>query len=218
MSAPHPPEGQFMTTAFWHFALGIAASKKGLIATAEKERESLEDSRQAVPAELDFSGYSNKARKSLDLAIAILDARIAWAKGDRTSAIERWQNAITIEDSLRYSEPPDWYYPVRESLGAALLLCGRSVEAERVFRADLERNPGNPRSLFGLWRSLESQKNSSVAEEAHKKFLTLWRRADIPTATLTISRSGRPSSTQTIRQLSITAAQSVLNVTRIQME
>lgn len=179
MATPQPPEGQLMTTAFWHLARGIAASRKGLTATAEKERQSLQDSHQYVPADLDFGGYFNKAGKFLDLAIAILDARIAWAKDDRAGAIEHWRNATEIEDSFTYSEPPDWYYPVRESLGAALLQCGRSLEAERVFRADLERNPGNPRSLFGLWRSLVIQKNTSAAKEVRKEYVTAWRLADI---------------------------------------
>jgi hypothetical protein len=64
---------------------------------------------------------------------------------------------------MRYNEPADWYYPMRESLGAALLRSGQPAEAEKVFREDLARNPRNPRSLFGLWKSLEAEKSSDAA-------------------------------------------------------
>ena len=50
-----------------------------------------------------------------------------------------------------------WQIPMREALGAALLAAGQPAEAEKVFRADLERNPRNPRSLFGLAESLKAQ-------------------------------------------------------------
>src|SRR5262245_58157628 len=43
--------------------------------------------------------------------------------------------------ALHYGEPPDWLLPVRETLGSVLLQNGAAAEAEKVFRADLERNP-----------------------------------------------------------------------------
>ena len=54
-----------------------------------------------------------------------------------------------MQDALVYEEPPIWYFPVRESLGAQLLAMGRTQEAEAVYREDLRINPGNPRSLYG---------------------------------------------------------------------
>ena len=61
--------------------------------------------------------------------------------------------AVTAEDALSYNEPADWFFPTRESLGAALLRAQRYAEAEQMFRDDLTRNPNNGRSLFGLWQS-----------------------------------------------------------------
>src|SRR5215472_15272597 len=63
----------------------------------------------------------NQAQSFLDLAENILDARIAVAKSDRTQAISYWDKAVEVQDKLYYGEPPEWFYPVRESLGAALL-------------------------------------------------------------------------------------------------
>jgi len=89
-----------------------------------------------------------------------------------------WRRAVEVQDRLNYDEPPDWYYPVRESLGGALLRAGRPAEAETVFRADLERNPRNPRSLFGLAESLRAQKKAADAAWVRAAFEGAWRDAD----------------------------------------
>ena len=123
--------------------------------------------------------YSNKAQTFLDLAENILDARIATAKGDPEQAIKDLEKAVEIEDKLYYGEPPEWFYPVRESLGAALLLGGQAERAEKVFRADLEQYSRNPRSLFGLLRALEAQKKGAGVEEVRREFEVAWKNADV---------------------------------------
>ena len=180
LKVPPPNASLGMTTAFWHFARGSAFAAKKQIKMADAERESLEKARKETPVDLEFSFYSNKARAFLDLAENILDARIAFAKGEQGQAIHHWERAVEIEDSLYYGEPPEWFYPVRESLGNALLAGGQVNQAERVFRADLEKYPRNPRSLFGLLKSLEAQKNSSGVEEVRKEFNAAWTNADSP--------------------------------------
>ena len=127
--------------------------------------------------------FSNKARTFLELAANILDARIADAKGDHEHAIEHWQKAVEIEDGLNYGEPPEWFYPVRESLGAALLLNGEAGRAEAVFRADLQQYPRNPRSLFGLLKTLEAQKKTASIEAIRMQFEESWKNADMPLET-----------------------------------
>jgi hypothetical protein len=69
---------------------------------------------------------------------------------------------------------------VRESLGAAMLLNGEAGQAEGIFRADLEQYPRNPRSLFGLWKSLEAQHKISDAEWVRKEYEAAWKNADVP--------------------------------------
>src|SRR6516165_2334924 len=123
--------------------------------------------------------FFNKARAFLDLAEQILDARIAAAKGDQEQAVKDWEKGVEIEDTLNYGEPPEWFYPVRESLGAALLRNGQAERAEEVFRADLEQYPRNPRSLFGLLRALEAQNKSANVEEVRKEFEAAWKNEDV---------------------------------------
>ena len=84
-----------------------------------------------------------------------------------------------MQDELNYDEPADWYYPVRESLGAALLENGKAAEAEAVFRADLVQNPRNPRSLFGLQQALAAQNKTSVAAWVERQFAEAWKNADV---------------------------------------
>jgi tetratricopeptide (TPR) repeat protein len=169
-----------MMPAFWHFARGSAFAAKGEIAMAEAERRSLEIARKQTPADLEFSFFSNKAINFLDIAAAVLDARIASAKGERDYAITHWERAVVIQDGLNYGEPPEWFYPIRESLGAALLLNGQADRAEVVFRADLQQYPRNPRSLFGLMKSLEAQKKSADVDEIRRGFEAAWKNADVP--------------------------------------
>jgi tetratricopeptide (TPR) repeat protein len=101
------------------------------------------------------------------------------ARHDSTNAIALLRKAVAVQDTLKYDEPPDWFYPVRESLGAALLLNGNAAEAEKVFREDLEQNPRNPRSLFGLSEALRAQNRAYDAQFVDKQFQANWKGPDI---------------------------------------
>jgi len=106
---------------------------------------------------------NNKTRDILKIASDVLAAKLALARNERSQAIAKLRDAVAIQDSLKYSEPPSWFYPVRESLGAALYLDGQIPAAEQIFREDLQRNPRNPRSLFGLLEVLRSRGRSHDA-------------------------------------------------------
>jgi tetratricopeptide (TPR) repeat protein len=178
LTLPAPNPGMAMTNAFWHFARGSAFAAKGEIANAEAERQILATARKETTADVEFSFYFNKAQSFLDLAENTLDARIAAAKGDHAQAISYWEKAVEVQDKLYYGEPPEWFHPVRESLGSALLLSGQPERAEVVFRADLEEYPRNPRSLFGLLNALEAQKKHDAAKEVRQEFEAAWKSAD----------------------------------------
>ena len=94
--------------------------------------------------------------------------------------IRQFEQAVRLQDSLRYFEPPDWYYPVRESLGRALLLAGRPAEAAAVFQKDLKRTPANPWSLHGLAESLQAQQAEEAAVRTEIQFRNAWAHADRP--------------------------------------
>ncbi len=175
---PAPDAKLVMSTCVWHFAQGSAYAATHQLDRARAERTALDEARKSVPAGPAYGMLYNDASVLLDLASNSLDARIADAAGDRGAAIVSWKKAVAIQDAMSYDDPPEWFYPVRESLGAALLANGQAAEAEKTFREDLGRNPRNPRSLFGLWQALAAQKKDVEADWVHRQFVEAWKYAD----------------------------------------
>jgi tetratricopeptide (TPR) repeat protein len=95
------------------------------------------------------------------------------------------ERAVALEDALRYDEPEPLNFPARHWLGATLLELGRAAEAERVYRAELERHPNNGWSLFGLERALLAQGDSAEGERVRAQLAEAWARSD------TLLRSSR---------------------------
>jgi tetratricopeptide (TPR) repeat protein len=104
---------------------------------------------------------------------------IATRSGKFDEGIAHFREALKIEDAGLYFEPPKWYYPIRESLGAALLNAGQSAEAEAVYREDLKRFPENGWSLFGLAAALRAQGKSAEAAAVDQRFSKAWSAADV---------------------------------------
>ena len=170
--------------AWSHFARGVSLARTDKVDEAVKERMSLGDATAKVPPSAVFGATGlESATTILALAATVLDARIAWARGSQGEAIEQWTNSVAAADRVSYDEPPVFFYPVRESLGAALLQAGNGEEAEDVFRDDLVRHPRNARSLFGLHESLIKQGKTADAEWVKRAFDEAWKDAD---TTLTI--------------------------------
>jgi tetratricopeptide (TPR) repeat protein len=180
LAMPAPDASMKTTTSYWHFARGMALAAKGKMADAEAEQKIVaEAERNTAPDEIFAMPVNNKTKVVLSIAENALAAKIAMARHDTNSAITMLRDAVAAQDTLKYNEPADWFYPVRESLGAALLMNGNAVEAEKVFREDLDRNPRNPRSLFGLREALKAQKRDYDASFVDKLFRDAWAKADV---------------------------------------
>lgn len=178
LALPAPAASLQLTTVMWRYARAAANAGKGDAAGARSEQQQFLDAAAKIPAETPV-GVLNTAGQMFAVARPLLAGRIAAAGGDLTGAIEQYKQAVAAEDALTYDEPPTWYYPVRETLGAALLRHGDAAEAEKVFRKDLEYNPRNGRSLFGLWKSLEAQGRTVDAARAAADFRRVWAAADV---------------------------------------
>ena len=175
MKIPAPDKSMKLSSAMWHFSRGFAFAATGKGPQAEEELKAMQVLIAEVPADQPYG--LNKSGDVFAVAIAVLRARIASAnKGP--DAVELWTKAVELQDALGYDEPPPWFYPVRESLGGALLAAGRPAEAERVFREDLVKNPRNPRSLFGLAESLAAQKKTGDEAWVRREFIAAWKHAD----------------------------------------
>jgi len=174
---PEPLKELAGTHVMWRYSRVLALAGSGKLPDAENESKKYFEEAAAVPPDAPL-GALNKASDILSIANHVIEARLAAAKGEKDAAVEHWKKAVEIQDTLNYAEPADWYYPVRESLGAALLNAGKASEAEAVFRVDLKQNPRNPRSLFGLEKALKAQGKDADAAWIEKEFAAGWKNSD----------------------------------------
>ncbi|MFN2577895.1 MAG: hypothetical protein ABR607_09440 [Pyrinomonadaceae bacterium] len=174
MKQPQPDSSMAASLTFWHWARAMAFVARAESGNAESEEKAFLDTAKTIPA--DSLSSLNPTSKMIAIAGNLLRARIAEVKSDRKAAREFFDQAVAAEDALSYDEPPQWFHPVRESLGGFLLRTRKYAEAEKVFRADLERNKNNGRSLFGLMESLKGQKKS--VDAVQREFQNAWKNAD----------------------------------------
>ena len=168
------PQVSPVAVAFWRHSRALAYIAKKDYGAAKSEQAEFEKLRKA--ADRNFPWDTNKLGDVLDFASVVLSARmeLSPAKG-----VPLWRKAVELQDGLAYDEPPAWYYPVRESLGAALLLAGDAAGAEGVFRDGLRRSPNNGRMLFGLIESLKAQGKSDSIRWVQQEFEVAWKGADL---------------------------------------
>ncbi|MGA8154093.1 MAG: hypothetical protein WB952_24290 [Terriglobales bacterium] len=176
LAMPKPDPEMKTATVFWHFGRGLAFAGTGRVAEAEAEYNVVAEAERNTPPDVVFNmPIDNKAKDIMKIAENVLGGNIALAKKDNAGAIAMFRDAVAIQDTLKYGEPPDWFFPVREPLGAALLMSGDAAGAEKVFRDDLDRNPRNPRSLFGLREALKAQGRDYDAGFVQDQFRSSWK-------------------------------------------
>jgi predicted Zn-dependent protease len=178
MAQPRPDASLPMSSGAWHFARAMACANGGKLDQARTELAALREvTPEMAKISMDPQGLHN-GETIPQIMTHFVEARIASAGHETDAAIKNLREAVSLEDSLDYNEPPDWLYPMREPLGAALLQAGKPAEAERVFREDLKRNARNPRSMFGLAESLKAQGKTAAAQTEEQQFKNAWRNAD----------------------------------------
>jgi tetratricopeptide (TPR) repeat protein len=178
LAEPLPPAAMRFPTAMAYYARGVASAAKNDFVNAQIALDSVQAIDGATAADAEF-------KAPIDIAMHALMGEIATRKGDTNGGIAHFTEAIKIEDAGLYFEPPKWYYPVRHSLGAALLKAGKNAEAEAVYREDLKRFPENGWSLYGLAAALRAQGKTADAAAVEKRFAVAWRDGDVK---LTASR------------------------------
>jgi tetratricopeptide (TPR) repeat protein len=178
LKEPAPPEGFPYAEGVWHAARGLAFTGLGRLDEAAAEHAKVQALAAALPLEA-IEGL-NSARSLLAIAEGILAGRLAAKRGHVDEAVLHLQDAVETEDNLRYNEPPDWYTPVRQDLGAVLQAAGRAAAAQKVWEEDLERHPHNGWSLTGLAASLRAQKKDKEAAAVGAEAAKAWEKADVP--------------------------------------
>lgn len=177
LAQPEPAEKSPYVRGMYRYARGLAFAGLGRASEARAEREALLEMTALVPE--DQTLMINTARSILEIGAADLDARIARAAGNSEAELAHRRRAVDLQDKQIYMEPPEWHYPLREALGGALLRQNRAAEAEAVFRRDLEYNPRNGRSLFGLLESLKMQGKTVNMQWVQQEFQEAWKYAPV---------------------------------------
>lgn len=179
LERPAPPPRLRYVTGVWHFARGMALAATGRADEAERQADEVAAlAGDAQLRELEFASFAT-AGELLGIGEHVLRGRIASERGHHADAERHLRAAVAAQDALRYTEPPPWYFPVREALGDALLRAGRPAEAEAVFRAQLAKTPRNGWSLRGLVAALEAQNRDADAARAERERAEAWQLADV---------------------------------------
>ncbi len=177
LKTPQPAQQLLLTSSIWHWSRAMAYAAKGQKQAAQSESELFRGIAVKLPKDTEWG--LNHAVDIFAVASKVLDAKLEVANGDTGKAIAELTEAVALEDAFAYDEPPAWFLPSRESLGGVLLRAGKFEEAEQVFRADLERNSRNPRSLFGLMESLKAQNKNDSVQMVQSEFEQAWKNADV---------------------------------------
>ena len=174
LGLPKPAGAPPYVMAMWHYARGVAYAEMKNRASARTEAQAIDQIRR----ETDWStldAWAVPARPILEVASNVVLARTAQAENNKAAAIELFEKAAQSQDSIPYMEPPFWYYPVRQSLGAALLSAGKADDAEKQFRAALERERSSAWALYGLKEAAEAKGDSAAAKKADEALSQAWR-------------------------------------------
>lgn len=178
LALPAQPDTRPFLQGTLNHIRGAALAATGDIAGAEAELAALNTVLQN-PALTTQRAAVNSADRILAIARHSLAGEIANAKGDFATAISEFTQAVTLQDQLRYMEPPDWIQSMRLFLGQAYLNAGQPAEAEAVFLEDLVLLQENGWALRGLTDALEAQGKTADAALARERFEEAWEQADI---------------------------------------
>ena len=173
LALPDPGDTIPYVTAMWLYARGVAYVARGDFASAAAAADLIETLERTSDFKL-LRESNVPAQEVLRIARTLILARVAQARGDTRTAIVRFERAAALQDALPYTEPPYWYYPIRQSLAAALLQAGRYAEAEKQFQRALSRAPANGWSYFGLAELHKARGNTVAAQKAEADLARTW--------------------------------------------
>ena len=173
LALPAPDPRLLYVTGMHHYARAVAEAQRGDQDGFKRELAALREVRSSG----DFSDMIKQgvpAPELLLIAETAAQGRFAFAEGRFEEAAGMYREAAAIEDKIPYMEPPFWYYPMRQSLGAALYRAGRHEEASQAFRAALAQAPGNGWALYGLAESEQALGRQAEADAARGQLQSAW--------------------------------------------
>jgi tetratricopeptide (TPR) repeat protein len=173
LALPDPGDAIPYIKAMWLYARGVALAQRRDSAGAAAAADAIGTIERTADFKL-LKESNVPAQEVLRIAQTLILARIAQANSDYRTAVVRFARAAALQDALPYTEPPYWYYPIRQSLAAALLQAGRYAEAEQQFQRALTRAPANGWSYYGLAELYKARGNTDAARKAEADLSKTW--------------------------------------------
>ena len=173
LALPAPDAQLVLVKTMYHYARAIALAAKKDAAAAQAEIAAI----AAIESGADFKPYEPwgiPAKEIVQTAKWVATGRLADARGDLDGAAKAYEQAIAAEDALSYTEPPYWYYPVRQSLGSVRLRQGQLDAAEQAFRDSLGRVRNNGWALAGLVEVYKRKGDRNAERAAQRAYARTW--------------------------------------------
>ncbi len=177
-SYERPDEDFKFSNSIFNYALSVAHAANGNSLEANRFQSMiLNDIESEEVNAMVMAGHPTKSL--MKIASLLASGSIDMYSSKYSEAITSFEEAVIIQDTLPYTEPPFWYYPTRQTLGHALLMNNSFEEAALVFEKDLKDYPRNGWSYFGLHLAQKKLNNQEESIKALDKFKEIWGRADI---------------------------------------
>ncbi|WP_310468040.1 tetratricopeptide repeat protein [Sphingomonas sp.] len=173
LAMPAPDVRLPYPTAMRFYARALAQARQRNRAGFERELAALRALRES-DAFKPMVAQGVPAPQLLELAEAVARARWNYANGRFAAAADGYRAAAAVEAKIPYMEPPFWYYPVHQSLGAALYRAGKHGEARDAFAAALAQSPRNGWALYGLAAAERSLGQGDKAAAAEAELKSAW--------------------------------------------
>lgn len=178
LKADKPGESMTYANILYHFGRGMALAHNNNIHDANIELSQMKQLMKDTGLLLPFAVFSpaiegaRVAEKMLTGAIAITEKKYA-------EAIAAFEDAVSIEENMVYTEPRDWLLNPKQYLGNAYLKAGNAKAAEDIFKKDLLVNNENGWALYGLYQALLGQKKNEEASAMLKRYQKAFSKADV---------------------------------------
>lgn len=168
-----PDERLPYASAMRHYSRAIARAR-------QRNRAGFEQEMASLRAYADHAGIRAMVDQGvpapdlIKLAESSALGRWAYANGQYRQAERHYRDAIVLEEKIPYMEPPYWYYPVHQSLGAALYRQNRFDDAADAFTTALARSPNNGWALYGLAEAQRASANRPQAAATRAALERAW--------------------------------------------
>ena len=166
-----PVSGLPYVMGMWHYARAVAYAHRKDTRSFARELSEIDRLRTSA----DFKAMTDSlmpAPDLLQLAASVARGKLAYSLGHYSEAVEQFNVAAKIENGIWYQEPPYWYFPVHQSLGAALYRAGDLMGARQAYQHALAQYPNNGWALFGLAKvhaALGDRPNLAATRAAFQK-------------------------------------------------